>query len=401
MRKLLTALALSTAIAAPAWADGFFEGKTITYIIATSPGGNYDAYARLIGKQLEERLGADKIVFKNLPGAGHIIGANTLAASKPDGLTIGTFNTGLIYAQILEQEGINFDLRQMSWIGKAEADARVIVVSEDSGLKDFGDLLNLNGPVNFSTSGVGSASFTESKLLKDAFDLKIELIPGYKGNEGEMAMLRGEVVGQLASFASIKPFVDAGSGHTIVSVGGDIEPQAITFAEGDRAKAIVNLIQAMSTLGRLTAAPPGVPDDVLQELRTAYMDVMQDPAFLTEAERLGLPIEPESGEHVEQKVFAALNQTPETVKLIASALDVEVPSITVTSAILSLADKNKVMEFHSGDAVIKSKISGSRTAITINGASGDRGGLKVGMACEIAFDPTNEDFEPSSMNCDG
>ncbi len=77
------------------------------------------------------------MIYKNLPGAGHIIGANTLYKSKPDGLTIGTFNTGLIYAQILQRDGIQFDLNEFSWIGKAATDPRVMVLSNNSGFESF------------------------------------------------------------------------------------------------------------------------------------------------------------------------------------------------------------------------------------------------------------------------
>jgi tripartite-type tricarboxylate transporter receptor subunit TctC len=105
MKNFILTTAIASVLAIPAYAEGYYSGKTITYIIATSPGGGYDAYGRLIGQNLGEKLGASKVLFKNLPGAGHIIGANTLYAAKPDGLTIGTFNTGLIYAQILNQPG--------------------------------------------------------------------------------------------------------------------------------------------------------------------------------------------------------------------------------------------------------------------------------------------------------
>ena len=44
-----------------------------------------------------------------MPGAGHLVGANA-RASKPDGLTIGTFNTGLIYNQLVKLYGMKFDL---------------------------------------------------------------------------------------------------------------------------------------------------------------------------------------------------------------------------------------------------------------------------------------------------
>ena len=56
-------------------------------------------------------------------GRGAHCGANTLYASKPDGLTIGTFNTGLIYDQLMQREGVLFDLKKFSWIGKAAANS--------------------------------------------------------------------------------------------------------------------------------------------------------------------------------------------------------------------------------------------------------------------------------------
>src|SRR5690348_8059952 len=77
----------------------YFAGKTITYIVATSPGGGYDTYGRLISRYMQKYLPGARIVVKNVPGAGNIIGANTIYAAKADGLTIGMFNTGLIYDQ--------------------------------------------------------------------------------------------------------------------------------------------------------------------------------------------------------------------------------------------------------------------------------------------------------------
>ena len=64
-------------------------------------------------------------------------------------------------------------------------------------------------------------------------------------------------------------------------------------------------------------------------------------------------------------------------------------------------DKNKWIEFNSGDKVIKAKISGSRTKISLNGSDADRKALAVGMTCEIEFDPQHEDNEPKSMECEG
>ncbi|NNF24874.1 MAG: hypothetical protein HKN63_08745 [Rhodobacteraceae bacterium] len=401
MKHLLSAAALACLTALPVSAQGFFEGKTITYIIATNPGGGYDAYGRLIGRYLEDELGARRIVFRNLPGAGHIIGANTLFASDADGLTIGTFNTGLIYAQILQREGIQFDLSEFEWIGKASADPRVLVLAETSGLTSFQDLRDASDPVRFASTGIGSASFTETRMLADALELNIELIPGYQGNAAEMAMLRSEIAGQVGSLSSLAPFIDTGSAVVAFGIGGAVEPSALEFATTDKAKSIVSLIEALSSLGRLTAAPPDVPEEVVEELRDAYLAVMTNPDFLAEAEKLGLPIEAARGDEVQDLVNAALQQSPETVEIIASALEVEIPTLVVTSDILALEDRNKVVTFMSGDAEVAGEISGSRTTVSVNGADAGRGDLAVGMNCEIEYDPASEVNEFKRIDCSG
>ena len=74
----------------------FYNGKNVNYIVTTNPGGGYDAYARLIGKYLVKYLGAENIIINNIPGAGHIVGTNTLWKSKPDGITIGTLFTSCL-----------------------------------------------------------------------------------------------------------------------------------------------------------------------------------------------------------------------------------------------------------------------------------------------------------------
>src|SRR5258705_8489696 len=96
---------------APAFAatSDMFKGKTITYIVATSPGGGYDTYGRLVARYLQKYLAGSRILVRNVPGAGNIIGANAIYAAKPDGLTIGIFNTGLIYDQLIKRDGVQFD----------------------------------------------------------------------------------------------------------------------------------------------------------------------------------------------------------------------------------------------------------------------------------------------------
>src|SRR6187402_3643626 len=135
----------------------FFKGKTVTYIVATAPGGGYDLYGRLVAEYMQKYLPGSTFVVKNIPGAGHLIGANTIYASKADGLTIGTFTTGLLYNQIVKLDGVQFDLEKMSWIGKASSDPRVLTLGAQLPIKSLNELQNSKQALNFATSGIGSA----------------------------------------------------------------------------------------------------------------------------------------------------------------------------------------------------------------------------------------------------
>jgi tripartite-type tricarboxylate transporter receptor subunit TctC len=314
-------------LAWPANADSsLFDGKTITYIVATKPGGGYDTMGRLVAKYLEKHLTGSRVIVKNVPGAGHLIGAKTIFAAKPDGLTIGTFNTSLINSQLTNAIADHPDMNQMSWIGKAATESRVLVVSAKSEFKNFDDFRKSGRVLKMATSGKGSASHIDASLLAKAFDLNVEFIHGFEGSEAEMSILRGEIDGHVGSRSSLQSFVDNGYGRMLLEIGGEPGsklPQAGDLATTDRSRAILALIEAQARISRLTAGPGGMDPKVLQALREVYMEATSDPDFLAEADKLKLPISTASGEAVADLVKAALNQPPETVALLKEVLKEE------------------------------------------------------------------------------
>jgi tripartite-type tricarboxylate transporter receptor subunit TctC len=318
IRWLAIALAIVSLSAPAAAADStMFRGKTINFIIATGPGGGYDSYGRLMSRYLQKYLPGARILVKNVPGAGHIVGANTIYAARPDGLTFGTFNTGLIYDQLLARPGVRFDLSKFSFIGKASNDTRAVVISTKSGLRSFDDIMRSRTPVKFAASGIGSAAYIETRILQNALHVPLTIVPGFDGNEGEMSMLRNEVAAQVGTANSLEPFVRNKNGFfALVLSDSDTlpgVPKAMAYAKDDQAKRLLNLISTLSEIGRLTAGPPGIPPATLAVLRDALMKAMTDPAYIAEGQKLQLPLDPASGERVEAMVREALAQPAITV----------------------------------------------------------------------------------------
>ncbi|MDX1484268.1 MAG: tripartite tricarboxylate transporter substrate-binding protein [Alphaproteobacteria bacterium] len=379
----------------------FFKGKTVKYIVATSPGGGYDFYGRLVAKFMEKNLPGSTFVVVNKPGGGHKIGANLIYNAKPTGLTIGIFNTGLIYSQVIGQKGIKFDLAKMSWIGKAAADPRVIMAAVNGGPKT---LAELKGPKTwrFSSSGVGTSGYNDTQMLGKVLGWNYKMILGYRGTQSELAMRRGEIHAAVSSLSSAELFVKNGYGRFLAIIGGKKTkdaPQLIDVVEGKDAKAIAALIGSQAELARFTGGPPAIPEDRLKALRTAYDKSMADDALRAQAAKAGRPIEPLGGEEVRVKVRAALNQPPEVVALVREILNVKAPSNKVLGTkLLSKTPDGRWITFKHGAKTIKAKISGSRTKITVDGQKAKRKALKVGMVCDIDYKPGKRN-EPKTMEC--
>ena len=311
-----------SALAAPA-PNEMFRGKTITYLVSTTAGGGYDTYGRMIARYMPKYLPGARIIVRNVPGAGNIIGANAIYTARPDGLTVGMFNTGLIYNQLIGAAGMNFDIGRFSFLGKAATEARAVLLSSKSGFKSFDDMLKARD-VKFATSGIGTASWFDTRILADALKLDIQIVNNFSGNTGELSMLRGEVAGQIGTIESLEQFVMNGGGFFALTVSGNEMtlrgvPKVEQYATDERSRKLVALLQAMSELGRLQVGPPGVPAPTLAVLRTAMAEVVKDPGFVADSVRLNLPIDFLPGDVVAEKVKAALNQPPDVIAALKAA----------------------------------------------------------------------------------
>lgn len=326
MLKFISAIvAGALALSAPAFAadNAMFRGKTITYIVSTGPGGGYDTYGRLLARYLPKYLPGARVIVRNVPGAGHIVGANTIYAARPDGLTFGIFNTGLIYDQLLGRGGIKFDLAKFTYLGKAADDTRAVVISAKSGVKDFDTIMNSKTPVKFAASGIGSAAYIETRILQNALHAPIQIVPGFDGNEAELSMLRNEVVALVGTANSLEPFVTNKNGFFALAITENDSlmgvPKALPYAKDDGAKRLLSLIATLSEIGRLTAGPPGIPAATTAVLREAVANTMKDPEFVAEGMKLKLALDPAPGDQVETMVKAALDQPPETIAALKRA----------------------------------------------------------------------------------
>jgi len=307
----------------------FYDGKVLTIVVSTKAGGGFDTYGRMTARFLKKYLPGATVIVKNVPGAGHIVGANEVYLSKPNGLTIGLGNyKGLIFAQLARWEGIKFDLAKFSWLANAASDPQVLIVGKDTPFRHFRDLKDSPRPIKMGAGGVGSAAYIYAVMIGKIAGINFKVVPGYSGNEAEMGMLRGELDGQVGAYDSLRPFIET-QGARVLLVIGRTRPKElmgipmIGELERPETKGLINLMIATAELGRPLAAPPNLPPVRLKILREALAKTFHDPELLDYARRLKVSITYTSGEDTQKLFTDALHQSPEVIKMVKEMVKIE------------------------------------------------------------------------------
>ncbi|HEU4640648.1 MAG TPA: hypothetical protein VFS84_17465, partial [Candidatus Binatia bacterium] len=117
-------------------ADDFYKGKTIRVIVGGSAGGGFDIYTRAMARHMGKHIpGNPSLVVENMTGAGTFIAAKYLHSSaKPDGLSFGIFNGALILSGALGNKSVDFDMRELEYLGVPVQDNTVCALRKESGV---------------------------------------------------------------------------------------------------------------------------------------------------------------------------------------------------------------------------------------------------------------------------
>jgi hypothetical protein len=135
---------------------------------------------------------------------------------------------------------------------------------------------------------------------------------GYATAETTLAVQRGEAEGTCLSSATLiaahPDWIKENKLNWLVLLSNKPDPVlpgvpfATQFAKSDEDRAVLDLISSQLAMGRPFLAPPGVPGDRLEALRTSFMATMKDPDFLAEAKKLEMIINPSDHTEMEKLI---------------------------------------------------------------------------------------------------
>ncbi len=303
------------------FAAPYYQGKVITIVVGYGPGGGYDRMARILAKNLPKYIpGKPTVLVQNMPGAAGLLAANYLyKIAKPDGLTIGTFNRGIIFAQLLKTEGVKFDLTKFAWIGSAAVESCVLVLRADLSYKTIEDVAKAKSQIVLGSGGPGDSGALFAFFLKEFLGYNFKDIIYPSSADSYLAMERKEIDGRAATYSSARPFIDRGMVVPLVrgraaEPGIEKLPVDEDLVKGVREKTLMAMRSVPDSMGRPYVAPPGTPEATMKVLRDAFAKVAKDPGAQEDARKNMMTVEYVSDTDVQKLLKYLLNQPPEIMK---------------------------------------------------------------------------------------
>jgi tripartite-type tricarboxylate transporter receptor subunit TctC len=329
MRALIAgalALAWPACAAADSVAD-FYAGKTITVLVASSPGGGYDGESRVVARHIGRHIpGNPTVIIQNMPGARGLGAANYLFNVAPkDGTFLGLIEREHLIDAYLMPDGIRYDERKFNWIGSIGAEQGIAFAWHTAPQSTVDDVRK----TELIVGGV-SNSTALAQIYNNTIGTRFRIIKGYTGSETVLlAMEKGEVQG-IANYslsnllAKHSDWIRDGNikilfqtGETRNAALPDV-PTALDFALNDVQRAALALWLAPNAVARPFALPPGAPQDRRDALRQAFMALFRDPMFLADANRAGMSLDPKDGDDI-QRLVDRLRASPPDIVAAAKA----------------------------------------------------------------------------------
>ena len=315
------------ALAALAPEAAFYKGKVLVLIVPYSPGGGYDAYARMIAPYLEKNTGST-VVVQNVPGGGTLVGTLQMYRAKPDGLTMSIVQLSALITRALLGDTLGFDLEKFSWLARVASENRLITAGAKSGFKTVEDMKKFGKPIKFSAAGVLSSDFNHIALFAEALGLNIKLITAYEGSsEQDLAVIRGDVEGTVGSYTSKLKFLKSGDMVPIVQFASARHKEMANIPLGTElpglsanGQVLMAFINQQAAFDRVFAAPPGIPPARLKFLREAVMRSLSNPELMAIAEKQRRPLDPVDFSIVAQAVRKDMQMSPQAKDLIKKSI---------------------------------------------------------------------------------
>ncbi|MBS0508291.1 MAG: tripartite tricarboxylate transporter substrate binding protein [Proteobacteria bacterium] len=262
-----------------------WPARPVRIVVPFAPGGTTDFVTRLVAAEVAKSLG-QPIVVENKPGAGTVIGVDSVAKSAPDGSSFVTvansFTVNQTLVKKLPYDGLK-DLRPVALMGLSE---HVLATHPASGLKSVADIVaqaKAGRQLSYASFGNGTSAHLAGEMLKNQLGVDIVHVP-YKGQAPALAdLLGGQVSMMFGNWPEFRAHVQSGK---LVAIGmataarSVYAPQIPTLAEQG--------VQVVSNSWNGLLAPAGVADAIVVRMNAEVNRAMRSASVMDAFEKGGI-----------------------------------------------------------------------------------------------------------------
>lgn len=271
----LFSLLTAAAVARAEWPD-----RPIKLIVPYAAGSGVDVTMRPIAEVMGRELG-QPVVLDNRGSAGGIVGTQVLAASAPDGYTIGYGNLVTLAINRAFYTKLPYDPeKDIEPVGLAVSNAYVLIARKDFPASKLEELIAYArkhpGKVVMGSPGVGSAGQLAGELIKASTGTVMLHVPYKSGAQALGDIVNGQVDIMIDNISAVQQFIQSGR----------VKPLAVTSLQ--RASVLPNVptidesgIKGFNVVAwGGVVAPAGTPKAVIRKLNAALNSALRDPAVV-------------------------------------------------------------------------------------------------------------------------
>lgn len=222
----LAACALLSVLPADAAFAGYPE-RLVKIVVPFAPGGGTDVVARTLAQEMSGDLGVS-VIIENKPGAGTIIGTQSVATSAPDGYTLlmGTFANAVNPSL---QARLPYDAHaDFAAVALVARSFNLVVVNPASPIKSIADLIAAAkaapDKLSYGTYGTGTSAHLAGELFKHMAKVNLTTVP-YKGAAPAITdLLGGQIQVMFTTVASAASLVESGQLRAIAVTSAERSP---------------------------------------------------------------------------------------------------------------------------------------------------------------------------------
>ena len=271
--------------------DTFYQGKTITVVQSTEPGGSGDLRTRAVTAALSKHIaGNPAIMMQYMPGGGGIKAANYMfRTARPDGLTIGRIGPGHVQSAVMHDRGVNFDIDQFIYMGSPISRwASVFYTRKELGLTTLEKVQGATR-LRIGAQSVGHPVYVRGRLVAWLLGLKEpQFVTGYSGPEMEVAFRQGEIDALVEDPGEEEIKNEFAHFHMVFNTPNPYKhphprfrslPRVHEFAKTEKEEKLLALFQVFRAVGDSYVLPPGTARERVEILREAMRKALKDAEF--------------------------------------------------------------------------------------------------------------------------